>query len=100
MALHHVEHLVEEGLAVCHARILAGIDGLQSCKLFIHGISPRTFIVRPVDMPWVVLAGTILMGDVWWQDKELVGLDCLSLTIERIESLSLDAVDQDILVSA
>ena len=56
--------------------------------------------MRPVDMPGVILARTILMGDVWWQDEELVGLYRLSFAIKRIESLSLDTVYQDILVSA
>ena len=100
MALHHVEHLVEEGLAVCHARVFAGVDGLQTRKFFIYGISFRAFKVCPVDMPGVIFAGTILMGNVWRQDKELVGLYRLSFAIERIESLSLDAVDQDMLVGA
>ena len=56
--------------------------------------------MRPVDMPRVILARTILMSDVRRQDEELIGLYRLSLAIEGIESLPLDAVDQDILVGA
>ena len=100
MPFHHFEHLVEECLAVRHARVLAGSDGLQACQLLIHSICPRAFIVRPVDMPGVVFACAILMSDVWWQDKELVSLYRLSFAIECIESLTFDAVDQDILVCA